>query len=112
MEDLDPAIAPTGAPSARGEGGRGAPSVLAVTANRAFLLHRLEGSGSQMLAGLSPRQQSLDVVQLHKLLLEGVLALSEESIREQRNISYVRDAVAAFAQAPSRSANIAVLLTP
>jgi uncharacterized protein (DUF1015 family) len=29
---------------------------------------------------------------LHKCLLEGVLKLSEESIRNQENISYVRDA--------------------
>jgi uncharacterized protein (DUF1015 family) len=43
------------------------------------------------------RQQSLDVVQLHKCLLEGVLKLSEESIRNQQNLSYQREAADAIA---------------
>ena len=49
---------------------------------------RLEPSS---LPDFRPRQQSLDVVQLHKCLLEGVLKLSEESIRNQQNLSYVRE---------------------
>ncbi len=49
-------------------------------------------AGAQFFAGLSARQQALDVVQLHKCLLEGVLKLSEESIRNQQNLSYLRDA--------------------
>jgi uncharacterized protein (DUF1015 family) len=36
-------------------------------------------------------------VQLHKCLLEGVLQLSEESIRNQQNLSYVREAAEALA---------------
>ena len=32
------------------------------------------------------RQKALDVVQLHKVLLEGVLRLSEESIRNQQPV--------------------------
>jgi uncharacterized protein (DUF1015 family) len=112
IEELDPAIDPAQATSTLREAGQGGTAVLAVTAEGALLLRRLKGSGSEVLAGLSPRQQALDVVQLHKLLLEGVLALSEESIREQRNISYVRDAGDAFAQVRSGSANIAFLMNP
>jgi hypothetical protein len=112
IEELDPGIEPARATSTLREAAQGETAVLAVTADRALLLHRLKGSPSEMLAGLSPRQQALDVVQLHKLLLEGVLALSEESIREQRNISYVRDAGDAFAQVRSGSANIAFLMNP
>ena len=112
IDELDPAIGPARATSTLREAGQSETAVLAVTANRAFLLHRLEGGGSKMLAGLSPRQQSLDVVQLHKLLLEGVLALSEESIREQRNISYLRDAGDALVQVRSGSANITFLMNP
>ena len=37
-------------------------------------------------------------MQLHKCLLEGVLRLSEESIRNQQNLSYLRDASEALAQ--------------
>ena len=51
---------------------------------------------------------------MHKCLLEGVLQLSPESIREQKNISYVRDAAEALAQVRGGGAhaNIAFLLNP
>ena len=81
------------------ESGRAGTALLAVTANRAFLLHSPKPAGAQFLAGLSDRQRSLDVVQLHKVLLEGVLKLSEESIRNQQNLSYVREASEALALA-------------
>ena len=53
-------------------------------------------------------------MQLHKCLLEGVLKLSAESIREQKNISYVRDAAEALAQVRGSDAraNIAFLMNP
>ena len=67
----------------------------------------------QIFAGLSIRQQSLDVVQLHKVLLENVLHLSEESIRNQQNISYVRDAAEALSHLQgSPRANIVFLMNP
>ena len=54
------------------------------------------------------------MVQLHKCLLERVLSLSEESIRNQQNLSYVRDASEALSQVrgPSGRANIAFLMNP
>ena len=91
------------------------PSILAVTANRAFFLHHPNPNSPQVFAGLSLRQQSLDVVQLHKCLLENVLNLSEESIRNQQNISYLRDAGEALSQVRSAGgnrANIAFLMNP
>jgi uncharacterized protein (DUF1015 family) len=58
----------------------------------------------------------LDVVQLHKCLLEGVLKLSEESIRNQRNLSYVREASEALAavrgQTAGKKADIIFLMNP
>ena len=87
-------------------------ALLAVTANRAFLLHSSRAVASPGLAGLSARQQSLDVVQLHRVLLEGVLRLSEESIRNQQNLTYVRDAGEALAQVRSGAANVAFLMNP
>ena len=77
-----------------------------------FLLHSPKPAGSKFLVGLSPRQQSLDVVQLHRCLLEGVLTLSEESIRNQENLSYLRDASEAVAQVREGEANIAFLMNP
>jgi uncharacterized protein (DUF1015 family) len=61
---------------------------------------------------MSAQQRALDVVQLHKNLLEGVLNLSEESIRNQQNLSYVRDASEALTQVRSGAANIAFLMNP
>jgi len=87
-------------------------ALLAVTADRAFLLHSPKAAGTRFMRGLSPRQQSLDVVQLHKCLLEGVLMLSEESIRNQENLSYLRDASEAIAQVHKGEANIAFLMNP
>ena len=80
--------------------------------NRAFVLHSPKPAAAKFFAGLSARQQSLDVVQLHKCLLEGVLKLSEESIRNQQNLSYVREASEALAQVRKDTANIAFLMNP
>ncbi|MGC2058264.1 MAG: DUF1015 domain-containing protein [Candidatus Sulfotelmatobacter sp.] len=93
--------------------GRAGTCILAVTANRAFLLHHPNPNAAQVFAGVSIRQQSLDVVQLHKVLLENVLHLSEESIRNQQNISYVRDAGEALSHLEATpSANIIFLMNP
>jgi uncharacterized protein (DUF1015 family) len=91
---------------------RAGTALLAVTASRAFLLHSPKAAGAKFFAGLSPRQQALDVVQLHKCLLEGVLQLSEESIRNQQNLSYLRDASEALEQVHKGAANIAFLMNP
>lgn len=87
-------------------------ALLAITPNRAFLLHSLKPEGAKLLARLSARQQSLDVVQLHKCLLEGVLKLSEESIRNQEHLSYVRDAGEAIAMVRKQEADAAFLMNP
>jgi uncharacterized protein (DUF1015 family) len=116
--DVDEIDAKLDAPSAVAmlrESGRAGTSILAVTANRAFLLHHPNPNYSQVFAGFSLRQQALDVVQLHKCLLEGVLNLSEESIRNQQNISYVRDAGEALSRVRGTGgerADIAFLLNP
>jgi len=115
--DIDEVDASLDAPRATAilrESGRCGTAILAVTANRAFLLHHPNSNVPEVFAGLSISQQALDVVQLHKCLLEKVLNLSEESIRNQENISYVRDAAEALSQvrgAASR-ANIAFLMNP
>ena len=72
-------------------------AMIAVTGDHAFLLDTPGAIGTDVFAGLSLRQQSLDVVQLHKCMLEGVLGISEEAIRDQQNIRYIRDAGEALA---------------
>ena len=117
VEEVDPAIDAAKATDLLQEHGRAGTALLAITANRAFLLHSPKPAGAKFLSGLSPRQQSLDVVQLHKCLLEGVLKLSEESIRNQQNLSYVREGAEAIAAVRGKgdgkhAANIAFLMNP
>jgi hypothetical protein len=114
VDEIDPTLDAPRATAMLRESGRCGTTILAVTANRAFLLHHPNPNTPQVFAGLSLRQQALDVVQLHKCLLEKVLNLSEESIRNQQNISYIRDAAEALSQvrAPGNGAQIAFLMNP
>jgi len=116
IDEVDAALDARSATAILRESGRVGTSILAVTANRAFLLHHPNPSTTeQVLAGLSVRQEALDVVQLHKCLLERVLSLSEESIRNQENISYVRDAGEALSRVRGgdrTGADIAFLMNP
>jgi len=68
--------------------------------------------GAHFFGKLSLRQQALDVVQLHKCLLEGVLNISEEAIRNQENVSYCREAADALMQVRSEKAQVAFLMNP
>lgn len=112
VEKVDAAIgAPQASDLLRSRGGSGT-ALLAVTRDRAFLLHAPKPAGAQFLGGLSERQRALDVVQLHKCLLEGVLGLSEESIRNQQNLSYFRDAAEALGQVRNGEADIVFLMNP
>jgi uncharacterized protein (DUF1015 family) len=52
------------------------------------------------------------VVRLHKVVLESVLNINEEAIREQRNVEYLRDAREAVQRVRSGGANVAFLLNP
>ena len=112
VDEVDAGIASDRAMALLGERGRNGTALLAVTSDRALLLHSPRPAGSKCLHGLSAEQRSLDVVQLHKCLLEGVLKLSEESIRNQQNLSYVRDAAEAVTQVRQGKANVAFLMNP
>ncbi len=114
VDEIDSSLDGPHATAMLRESGRCGTTILAVTANRAFLLHHPNLNVPQVFDGLSISQQALDVVQLHKCLLENVLNLSEESIRNQQNIRYVRDAGEALAQVrgPGSRANIAFLMNP
>jgi uncharacterized protein (DUF1015 family) len=94
------------------QAGQAGAALLAVTAGRTFLLHSPKAIGSSLFGDLSLRQQALDVVQLHKCLLEGVLKISEEAIRNQDNVSYCREAGEALAQVRSGKAQMAFLMNP
>jgi len=111
VEEADPSVDAARATAILREAGHVGTTFIAATANRMFLLHTPKAP-SAMFGNLSIRQQFLDVVQLHKVLLEGVLALSEESIRNQQNLAYVRDAGEALTAVRNGKANIAFLMNP
>ena len=112
IEEIESDIDARSATEILRERGHNGTTLLAVTKNRAFLLHSVKPAASRCMSGLSSRQQELDVVQLHKCLLEGVLKLTEESIRNQQNLSYVRESSDALEQVRTGVANIAFLINP
>ncbi len=112
VEEVDPSLDAARANVILREAGRMGTALLAVCANRVFLLDRPKVADPGLFPGLSLRQQSLDVVQLHKIVLEGALGLSDESIREQQNIRYVRDTGEALDQVRRGEANTALLMNP
>ncbi len=111
VEEVDPGIDAARASAILRAAGRTGTALLAVAHDRAFLIDRPAGN-SDVFTGLSLRQQSLDVVQLHKCILEKVLGISEEAIRNQQNIRYIRDAGEALAQVRQHRADVAFLMNP
>ena len=93
--------------------GRSALGVYARGEN-AFYLFLLNANAD--LAGwlpeVSPRQRSLDVVLLHRLLLERCLGLDEEEVRQQKNLRYVREWEEAVGMVDAGEAQMALLLNP
>jgi uncharacterized protein (DUF1015 family) len=112
VDEVDAAVDAARAKVILREAGRMGTALLAVTADRVFLLDRAKLVSSEVFAGWSLRQQALDVVQLHKLLLEGVLKISEAAVREQKNVRYIRDIGEAIVQVRYGAANVAFLMNP
>ena len=111
VEEVVPSISAAHATSVLKEAGKASTALIAVTATRAFLLYSPKSIGTSVFEGFSLRQQALDVVQLHKGLLEGVLGLSQDSIRNQENLSYLRDMGEALTRARG-GANVSFLMNP
>jgi uncharacterized protein (DUF1015 family) len=111
IDEVDPAIDARRATAILREAGRSGTALLAVSSKHAFLLSRPKAP-AEVFDGLSFRQQALDVVQLHKCLLEKSLGISEEAIRNQQHITYMRDAGEAIEAVRKRNANVAFLMNP
>ena len=112
VEEVDPGIDAARANAILSQAGHANTALLAVTAHRAYLLHSPKAIGTDFFGSLSLRQQTLDVVQLHKCLLEGCLRISEEAIRNQENVHYFREAGEALGQVRSGEAQMAFLMNP
>ena len=89
-----------------------ATAFVAVTAKGWFLLQAKAGAVADALKGVSARQRQLDVVQLHALVLEKLLGISQEAIRDQTHLRYLRDAGEAADQVTRGEANVAFLMNP
>jgi len=64
------------------------------------------------LASLPERQRQLDLTQLHSIILDRVLGLDAEKVREQTNLRYLRDAGEAIDQVRRGEADVAFLTNP
>jgi uncharacterized protein (DUF1015 family) len=85
---------------------------VAVTKLGCHLLAAKPKAVAQALTKLPERQRRLDLAQLHSLVLEQLLAITPEAIREQRNLRYVRDAGEAIEQVTRGEADVAFLTNP
>ena len=111
VDEADLTGGPERASSMLRQAGNTGTAILAATRDRAFLL-TCPKPAAEIFKNVSVRQQGLDVVQLHKCLLEQVLGISEAAIRDQTNVSYIRDAGEALSSVRSGQSNVAFLMNP
>jgi uncharacterized protein (DUF1015 family) len=78
----------------------------------AFHLFALSKSANlaSLLPEVSPAQRGLDVVLLHRLILERGLKITPDAVRTEKNITYEREMDAAIAAVDSGRAQISFLL--
>jgi uncharacterized protein (DUF1015 family) len=88
------------------------PAFVAVTGAGAYLLRSKLDAANAALAHLPERQRQLDLSHLHSLILDRLLGLNEEKVREQTNIRYLRDAGEAVDQPKRGEANVTFLTNP
>jgi uncharacterized protein (DUF1015 family) len=101
-----------GSALARLTGLEGKTAFIAVTAKGWFLLTAKAEAIAGALKEIPARQRQLDIVQLHSLVLEKLLGISQEAIRDQTHLRYLRDATEAADQVGRDEANVAFLMNP
>jgi uncharacterized protein (DUF1015 family) len=77
-----------------------------------LLLRATPDKMAAALANLPERQRQLDLTQLHSIILDRLLGLDAEKVREQTNIRYLRDAGEAVEQVRRGEADVAFLTNP
>ncbi|HET6143607.1 MAG TPA: DUF1015 domain-containing protein [Candidatus Acidoferrales bacterium] len=65
-----------------------------------------------LLQGVSPAQRQLDVVLLHRLIIERGLNISPDAVKTEKNITYEREMDTAIADVEEGRAQICFLLNP
>ena len=81
---------------------------------RAYYLLALRPGAAlaQLLPNVSPLQRELDVVLLHEGILESALGITPHAVTAEKNLTYEREASAAFEAVESGAAQIAFFLNP
>jgi uncharacterized protein (DUF1015 family) len=85
---------------------------VAVTRAGAFLLRTKTHEVNAALADLPERQRQLDLSHLHSIILDRLLGLDAEKVREQTNIRYLRDSGEAVDQVLRGEADVTFLTNP
>src|ERR1700678_1214702 len=85
---------------------------LVVTKDGNHLLKAKPEAVKAALAGIPARQAQLDVVQLHSILLDKILGLTQERITQEGNVRFIREAAEAIEQVHSGEADVAFLIKP
>ena len=76
-----------------------------------FVLKK-EANLDALLPGVSPAQRGLDVILLHRLILERGLHITPEAVKTENNITYEREMDTAIAEVDQDLAQICFLLNP
>jgi uncharacterized protein (DUF1015 family) len=85
---------------------------LVVTRDGNYLLQAKPEAVQAALPGIPARQAQLDVVQLHSILLDRILGLSQDTITKLGNVRFIREAAEAVEQVHSGDADVAFLIKP
>jgi uncharacterized protein (DUF1015 family) len=85
---------------------------LVVTRDGNHLLRAKPEAVKAALTGVPARQAQLDVVQLHSILLDRILGLSQERITQLGNVRFIREATEAVEQVRAGEADVAFLIKP
>ena len=76
-----------------------------------FVLKK-EANLEALLQGVSPAQRRLDIVLLHRLILERGLKITQDAVKTEKNITYEREMDTAIGEVDSGRAQICFLLNP
>jgi uncharacterized protein (DUF1015 family) len=106
-----PSREPASIQEALADAGRDQTAFAVVTHDAALLLRAHPERTAQVLSGYREMQRHLDVLVLHKVILECALGICEEAVREQHNVRYHRWAADAIKDVDS-GANAAFLMNP
>ncbi len=85
---------------------------IAITRGGDFLLRSKSDAINATLTSIPDRQRNLDLTHLHSVILDRLLSLDEEKVREQTNIRYLRDASEAVDQVRRGEADVTFLTNP